>query len=183
VLQPDGKIDVAGEELNGGARGAFALARYAPNGSLDTTFGHGGQVTTSFGFSEPEMGTSGDAATAVALQADGKIVATGYSNFGPHTEQYLAALARYRPDGSLDPTFGSGGKVNTSIAVCVVPHVKGLRLRKARPKIQYSECSVGRIKRVHSARVRKAHVISQQPRPGTVRPDRAKVRLVVSKGR
>jgi len=181
ALQPDGKIVVAGEELNGGARGAFALARYRPDGSLDTGFGTGGTVTTSFGFSEPANGTSGDAATAVALQPDGKIVATGYSNYGPHAEQYLAALARYNPDGSLDGSFGSGGKRNTSIAVCVVPRVKGMRLRRARLVVVGSHCSVGRITRVSSKRVRKAWIVSQKPRPGSVGPDRAKVRLVVSK--
>ena len=70
VIQPDGKIVVAG-----GAfplftfLGNFELVRYNPNGSLDRSFGNGGIVTTTF----PE----GSYASAVALQADGKIIAAG----------------------------------------------------------------------------------------------------------
>ena len=129
------------------------------------------------------MGTSGDAATAVALESDGKIVATGYSNYGPHTERYQAALARYNVDGSLDTSFGKGGKVNTSLASCLVPRVTRLRLRLARSRIAESQCRVGRIKRVFSSRIGKARVISQRPRPGALRDGGFKVRLVVSGGR
>jgi len=129
------------------------------------------------------MGTSGDAATAVDLQANGKIVAAGYSNYGPHTEQYLAALARYNSDGSLDTSFGKRGKVNTSLASCVVPRVARLRLRLARLAIVESQCKVGRIKRAFSSRVGKTRVISQRPRPGALRDGGFKVKLVVSSGR
>ena len=91
AVQFDGKVVVAGSN-----RGNFALARYNSDGSPDIDFGGGGEVITDFG--------AFDYALAVAVQADGKIVAAGGSggNF---------ALARYRSDGSLDDTFGSGGKV------------------------------------------------------------------------
>jgi uncharacterized delta-60 repeat protein len=185
VLQPDGKIIAAGGTVGdiAGTRGEFALARYTHAGSPDTGFGSGGQVTTSFGFSPPANGTSGDAVTSLALQPDLKIVAAGYSQYGPHTERYQAALARYDANGSLDPSFGTGGKVNTSIASCVVPRVTGKRLRRARPLIQGSQCKVGRIRKVFSRTVPKAHVLSERPRPGAVRRDGAKIRLTVSKGK
>jgi uncharacterized delta-60 repeat protein len=109
VIQPDGKIVVAG-----GAfplftfLGNFELVRYNPNGSLDTSFGSGGIVTTIF----PE----GSYASAVALQADGKIVAAGtiFVDFIPGEPSNTDfALARYNQDGTPDATFGNGGQVTT----------------------------------------------------------------------
>ena len=97
VIQPDGRIVAAGR--SGG--GDFALARYNADGSLDPTFGSGGKVTTDFG-------GGFDAAFGVALQTDGKIIAVGQG-----ASSFDFALARYNADGSLDPTFGSGGKVTT----------------------------------------------------------------------
>ncbi len=81
----------------------FALARYNTNGTLDTTFSADGKVTTNFS-------ASVDEAHAVAIQADGKIVAAGHSN-GERNGTF--ALARYTAHGTLDPTFGGDGKVTT----------------------------------------------------------------------
>jgi uncharacterized delta-60 repeat protein len=109
VIQPDGKIVVAG-----GAfplftfLGNFEVVRYNPNGSLDTSFGDGGIVTTIF----PE----GSYAFDVALQSDGKIIAAGtvFVDFNPgESSDTDFALARYNPDGTPDATFGSGGQVTT----------------------------------------------------------------------
>jgi len=109
VIQPDGKIVVAG-----GAfplftfLGDFKVVRYNSNGSLDTSFGDGGIVTTTF----PE----GSYAFDVALQADGKIIAAGtvFVDFNPgESSNTDFALARYNPDGSPDATFGNGGQVST----------------------------------------------------------------------
>jgi uncharacterized delta-60 repeat protein len=69
-------------------------------GDLDSSFGTGGEVQTSF----PPNTTAG--ASAVAIQPDGKIVVAGSASG--------VALARYNPDGSLDPGFGTGGRVTTS---------------------------------------------------------------------
>ena len=55
------------------------------------------------------IGSSDDAANAVAIQADGKIVAAGYSDNGP---QNVFALTRYKSDGSLDTSFGTGGFIS-----------------------------------------------------------------------
>ena len=51
-------------------------------------------------------------AYAMALQPDGRIVVAGYGFVGDHT---VFGLARYRPDGSLDPAFGTGGIVTRQI--------------------------------------------------------------------
>jgi uncharacterized delta-60 repeat protein len=94
ALQPDGKIVVAGYSQNGNLD--FALARYNPNGTLDTSFDGDGRVTTGI--------QTDDRAWALALQPDGKIVAAGSSR---HTSgQIYFAVARYNPDGSPDTTFG-----------------------------------------------------------------------------
>jgi uncharacterized delta-60 repeat protein len=110
VIQPDGKILVAGGAYPLFASlGDFTLARYNTNGSLDTTFGSGGIVTTSF----PGQGSY---AFTLALQPDGKIIAGGtdFVNFSSDDSSDTDfALARYNADGTLDPTFGSGGKVTT----------------------------------------------------------------------
>jgi uncharacterized delta-60 repeat protein len=97
AIQPDGKIIVVGEVFEDSGSD-FGLARYNSNGTLDQHFGIGGKVTTDFG--------GFDLAAAVVLQRDGKIVVAGgaNNNFG---------LARYNRDGSLDPSFGEGGKVET----------------------------------------------------------------------
>src|SRR5215467_16259526 len=109
VIQPDGKIVVAG-----GAfplftfLGNFEVVRYEPDGSLDSSFGKGGIVTTIF----PE----GSYAFDVALQPDGKIIAAGtvFVDFDPgESSNTDFALARYNQDGTPDTTFGNGGQVST----------------------------------------------------------------------
>jgi uncharacterized delta-60 repeat protein len=185
-IQPDGKIMAGGTQLvPWPGRGGFALVRYDSDGTLDSSFGAAGVVTTSFGYSPPENPTEdGDEAWALALQPDGKIVAGGESQFGPHTEQYAVALARYRADGSLDQSFGTGGLVKTSLALCVVPKLRGQKMDWfAQQRIKGSHCAVGKIKRVHSRHVKRRRIISEKPRPGTVHVEGTKVRLVVSKGR
>ncbi len=105
AIQPDGKIVATGAAFVAG-NDNFAVARYHPNGSLDNTFGEAGKVVTDFAGFEDE-------ANSVALQPDGKIVAAGRV-FVVGTVDF--GLTRYKSDGSLDPTFGGGGKVRTDIA-------------------------------------------------------------------
>ena len=107
VIQADGKILAAGEAGCCGSRTRFALARYDTDGSLDTSFGDGGTVTTDFS-PYPDEGL------AVALQADGKVVMVGGAGFGGPNERF--ALARYDTDGSLDPSFGGDGKLTTDFS-------------------------------------------------------------------
>ncbi len=108
ALQPDSKIIAVGDVNNQTSTSFdFALARYNSDGSLDTTFGKGGKVTTDFGNNSADIGI------AVALQSDGKIVVTGLvSRSGAPTTQHFG-LARYSSDGSLDLSFANGGKTTT----------------------------------------------------------------------
>jgi uncharacterized delta-60 repeat protein len=102
AIQPDGKIVTAGLAVVSG-NFDFALARYNPDGSLDTTFDGDGKVTTDFL-------DALEAAFGVAIQGDGTIVAAGCVGCFPGT---AFALARYNVDGSLDTTFDLDGKVTT----------------------------------------------------------------------
>jgi len=103
VLQDDGKILVAGDSGDG-INESFSLARYFSDGELDTSFGNGGLVMTSIGYSA--------GIGELVIQPDGKIVAAGVS-YDPFISDTVppspAAVARYFPDGSLDPTFADGG--------------------------------------------------------------------------
>ena len=110
VIQPDGKIVVAdGAFPLFTFLGDFKVIRYNPDGLLDSSFGNGGIVTTSF----PGQGSY---AFAVALQADGKIIAAGtdFVNFtNDDSSNTDFALARYNPDGTPDTTFSADGQVTT----------------------------------------------------------------------
>ena len=112
VVQADGRIVIAGQSgdlgvtpfkfaLVGLIPGELAIARYNADGGLDATFDTDGMVTTA-------LGHGADAATGVALQSDGKILAGGSSFNG---SDYDFAVLRYDSTGSLDPTFGSEGGV------------------------------------------------------------------------
>ncbi|MCA9085325.1 MAG: VCBS domain-containing protein, partial [Planctomycetaceae bacterium] len=101
AAQPDGKLIVAGVIAND-----FGLVRYNGDGTLDATFGNNGAVSTQFG-------PSNDTARGVSLQTDGKIIVVGYIlNAASKTEM---AIARYNPDGTLDPSFNGDGKLTIAI--------------------------------------------------------------------
>lgn len=104
AIQSDGKIVVAGEAYNG-IDTDFTLVRYNTDGSFDTSFDGDGKVTTA-------IGSYFDAAYSLAIQSDGKIVVAGEASDG---KSYDIALARYNTNGSLDSSFGTGGKVVTVI--------------------------------------------------------------------
>jgi len=99
ILQSDGKLLVAGQSHNG-SNNDFALVRHNTDGTLDTTFNTTGKVATGIG--------SDDRIYSVALQSDGKIVATGYSDGA-------FATARYNTNGTLDTTFDTDGIVTTAV--------------------------------------------------------------------
>jgi uncharacterized delta-60 repeat protein len=119
ALQTDGKIILAGSVAvtSGSGKSAttqwdIALVRLlGNNGALDTSFGpnHDGKVITGISIS----GTKADGAYTVALQADGKILVGGYT-YANSTTGIDSVLLRYNADGSLDTSFGQGGKVVTA---------------------------------------------------------------------
>jgi uncharacterized delta-60 repeat protein len=104
TLQPDGKLVVAGS-TRVAIRTYFLLFRIDSSGVLDTSFGDLGIVQTA-------IGSTDDYAHAVALQTDGKVVAAGRSHGGSSDR---AAFARYKSDGTLDPTFDGDGKLRLNI--------------------------------------------------------------------
>lgn len=104
ILQPDGKIVTAG--FNSTSKG-FALARFHPDGTIDNSFGMAGKVSTSFSQSDSSF------ADALAIQPDLKIVAAGQTGLTSDAAQF--AISRYLPNGSLDPSFGSSGRVVTRV--------------------------------------------------------------------
>ena len=124
AIQTDGKIVAAGD-----VGAPMGVVRLNPNGSLDAAFDGDGILTVAF--------YNNDLAHAVAIQPDGKIVIAGYSEapisfsalssakatrssqkrFSPEFHTTDFAIARLNPDGSLDATFGNGGKVLTGLAL------------------------------------------------------------------
>ncbi|HYK46137.1 MAG TPA: T9SS type A sorting domain-containing protein [Parafilimonas sp.] len=98
VIQPDGKILVSGYTFT--SYGNFALARYQPNGVLDSNFGKDGKIVTTI--------RRDDRSQCMALQPDGKIILAGDAdwNFG---------MVRYKKSGDLDSSFGSNGRVLTKM--------------------------------------------------------------------
>src|SRR5919204_547085 len=99
AVQPDGRLVAVGELIDGTSHWYFGAFRYLPNGELDSSFGAGGWVDTNLGdFEFPH---------AVAVQPDGGIVVAGE---GDCRYAQCFVLARYRPDGSLDPGFSGDGK-------------------------------------------------------------------------
>jgi uncharacterized delta-60 repeat protein len=152
VIQPDQKIVVAG-----GAypllvsAGNFVLARYLPDGTLDSGFGTGGIVTTHFPM-------HGSYASALALQADGKIVAAGtyFVNFSTDDSSNTDfALARYNEDGTPDTSFGQGGQLTTdfdgfnddAFALLVQPDGKLVAVGSAKNPSRFYDFALARYRR------------------------------------
>ena len=105
IQQPDGNIVAAGFARDSNGFSSMAVVRLTSAGTLDTSFGSGGKATVPFG-------TLQSAASALGLQSDGKLVLAGAVAEG--TASTDAALARLNANGSLDTSFGTGGK--TSVA-------------------------------------------------------------------
>ncbi|HEX4415393.1 MAG TPA: PKD domain-containing protein [Lacipirellulaceae bacterium] len=107
AIQSDDKI-VVGGTTDATAAADFALVRYNVNGTLDSTFGTAGRVTTDFA-------GKADTINSLAIQSDGMIVAAGTADSGVAVIGQDFALARYTTTGGLDSSFGVGGKVTTNI--------------------------------------------------------------------
>lgn len=104
VLQPDGKIVVAANGLED-TNQDFVILRYNTDLTLDTSFGGDGKAFIDFG-------TGDDMPNAIALQADGRIVAAGAASNGTNTD---FAAARVNADGSPDTSFSGDGRVTTAV--------------------------------------------------------------------
>jgi uncharacterized delta-60 repeat protein len=100
ALQGDGKIVVAGDSPKASGWSCFTALRYTADGSLDTSFGDAGKVTTS-------IGGKNDSLESVVIQGDGKIVVAGWFNASSNND---FAVVRYNANGTLDTSFNETGK-------------------------------------------------------------------------
>jgi uncharacterized delta-60 repeat protein len=107
TTQDDGKV-VLGGTINNGSNNDFALVRLNADGSFDTSFSDDGKLIKNV------QGTY-DCLENVGVQADGKILATGYVYEGGNSSPKSFAVLRYNTDGTLDTTFGSSGLVKTAV--------------------------------------------------------------------
>jgi uncharacterized delta-60 repeat protein len=107
ILQTDEKIVVAGYTLYD-TFCDFALVRYFVDGKLDTSFGDKGKVRTKFG-------NNYNQAYAISLHNDGKIVLAGKTGTG-YTDEDDFIVCRYHKNGSEDSSFGTNGRIITSLS-------------------------------------------------------------------
>ena len=108
ALQTDGKILVGGQVECPGLQLCFGVVRYNPNGSLDGGFGASGVARATFPGSR-----CGCEIHDLAVQRDGRIVAVGWRfRGGDAQDDMLLAVARFLPDGRLDPSFSRDGRLS-----------------------------------------------------------------------
>ncbi len=102
----NGKLIITGHSWNGIPlqNDDFAMMCFNTDGTLDTLFGYGGMLITDYGNNTDDLGI------ALALQPDGKILVAGRTVI---SGLMSFSLLRHNPDGSLDTTFGIGGKAKT----------------------------------------------------------------------
>jgi uncharacterized delta-60 repeat protein len=105
--QPDGKLVVSGS-TNNGADWDFAVCRYIDDGTLDSTFGTNGIVTT-------VMGNYNDGANSSVIQPEGYLVAGGYATNGTDADFALAEYYLWTPTSIVDATV----EVNQ---ICIYPN-------------------------------------------------------------
>jgi uncharacterized delta-60 repeat protein len=137
-IQPDGKLLVAGSARDGGASKVL-LARFNPDGTPDGGFGSGGTVLSAIG--------DGDdvAASALALQADGRIVVAGHATDSGGTN---LLVARYNADGSPDASFGTGGLSLVPLGDDGTAEANALALQGARAVVTGYASDGGQLKTV-----------------------------------
>lgn len=101
-VDASGRILISGSTLINGKRDV-AVVRYTATGSLDTSFGTGGKVTT-------DCGGDDDEGKSITIDSSGRIVVAGTATINGKRD---FAVVRYKVDGSLDTSFGTGGKITT----------------------------------------------------------------------
>ena len=107
AIQTDGKIVIAATSNSSSTNTAgrdFYVLRYNSDGLIDSSFGSGGVARIAF-----TKNSDDENPQALAIQSDGKIIVAGYAPIKGNT--YGFAVARLTSNGSLDTSFGSGGKV------------------------------------------------------------------------
>lgn len=102
VIQPDGKIIVAGYTWTG-TDYDFAMIRYNSDGTGDMTFGVGGIITT-------DIDGRHDKANQIIIEPDGDIILIGYSGDAQY-EDIDMAFAKFKSNGHLDQGYGNNGLI------------------------------------------------------------------------
>lgn len=102
VIQSDGKIVISGTIANAITGADFCVARYQPDGTLDSGFQTDGHATT-------DLGSSNEYPNTMTLQSDDKIILTGFADFSATGGNLDFAIVRYLPAGSLDNNFNGTG--------------------------------------------------------------------------
>jgi uncharacterized delta-60 repeat protein len=105
AVDAEGNIVVSGTVR--ADRSEIALARVLPSGAMDASFGSNGRVVTRLPYLSG-LGT-------VLIDDDGRIVGVGGTQGSPDRPHLGFLVARYLPDGSLDPAFSGDGMVKTRI--------------------------------------------------------------------
>src|SRR5262249_45019830 len=114
-LQPDGKIVVVGTDSTG------AIARYNADGSPDTSFGGGtGKVVADL------VSPTGpfDSPSDVLVQADGKVLVAGLASDPTNPNRKTPALARFLPNGTVNFSFGTAGRLTTDVVASAYTSVQ-----------------------------------------------------------
>jgi uncharacterized delta-60 repeat protein len=109
IVQPNGKIVAGGFAQTNAYYSVFTLVRFNSDGSVDNAFGTNG-------IAQAQFGRDNSLLTSLAIQADGKIVAAGYTYTNYSFQPNNFAVARFNTNGTLDNTFGSGGMVNLAFS-------------------------------------------------------------------
>ena len=108
-VQSDGKIIIGGHTyIEYPLIYDLAAVRLNSDGSFDTTYGDNGVATTQV------LPYGSNYTRQMLMQSDDKAILVGFTAFG--TLEYDIAMVRFNTDGSLDTTFGDGGKVSTDIS-------------------------------------------------------------------
>jgi uncharacterized delta-60 repeat protein len=118
AVDASGRLLVAGDCAMGATAEDLCVARLAPDGSLDTSFGGDGRVTV-------DVGGAADLGRAVLVQPDGKVIVVGLCYMGATSNDFC--LVRLEANGDLDTTFDGDGIVTTSIAGAHYPRTAALQ--------------------------------------------------------
>ena len=121
VVQPDGKMIVGGSCQTFDGSIHFALARYNPNGTLDATFGANGKTVPRV-FEMPNQGHVENNILSLVLLDSGKFLVVG--TYGINNSPSGTVVARFNDDGTIDTTFGTGGKVSSESGIFVKENLK-----------------------------------------------------------
>lgn len=178
------------EATNNEGSGGTVRVLTVTNGSSATVT----KISTNGGASEvlpTSSCTSGEVFTCTLTVAPGASTTICIVNGSPFTaesvEVTFAGGSYERIEPKHAPTvpkcpIGSVKSTPGKTAKCVVPQLKGKKLATAETALKRAHCSVGKIKKASSKRVKKGSVVSQSPAAGRSLPGGTAVSLTVSKG-